>query len=97
MTNAGCTSVRPGVRLAARGFERVGEPIRVERGARGLRRARPRASRRWSSSASFSALGHAQSSPIVSGVTDWNAVTNRCSRCASRRPALDPISSRASA
>ena len=47
--------------------------------------------------ASFSTLGHAQSSPIVSGVIDWNAVMNRCSRCASSRPALEPISSSASA
>jgi hypothetical protein len=37
----------------------------------------------------------AQSSPIVSGVTDWKAVTNRWSRCASRRPALLRTSSSA--
>jgi hypothetical protein len=42
-------------------------------------------------------LGHAHSSPIVNGVTDWKAVMNRCIRCASRRPALEPISSSASA
>ena len=33
--------------------------------------------RKWSSKASFSALGHAQSSPMVSGVTDWNALMKR--------------------
>jgi hypothetical protein len=33
--------------------------------------------RRWSTSASFSALGQAQSSPMVSGVTDWKALMNR--------------------
>ena len=48
-------------------------------------------------SASFSTLGHAHSSPMVSGVIDWNAAMNRCSRCASSRPALEPISSSASA
>ena len=48
-------------------------------------------------SASFSMLGHAQSSPIVSGATVWYARTKRVSRSASRRPSLWRISASAMA
>ena len=34
---------------------------------------------------------------LLSGVIDWKALMKRCRRCASSRPALDPISSTASA
>ena len=64
------------------------------RWARLVARMSPRV-RRCSTSASFSAEGHAHSSPMVKGVTDWNAVTKRCTRCASSRPALNRINSSA--
>ncbi len=77
---AGRRRRRPRSRCASRS---AAEPVRA-----GGRQDVARATRRCSTSASFSTLGQAQSSPIVSGVTDWNAVMNRCRRCASRRPAL---------
>ena len=40
-------------------------------------------------------LGHAQSSPIVSGATVWKARTKRVSRSASSRPSPCRISSSA--
>ncbi len=53
--------------------------------------------RRFSTSASFSMLGHAQSSPMVSGATVWKASSQRTSCGRSRRLSLCRMSSTASA
>ena len=74
VTNAVMDLSRPLV--AARrgvGLERATPADPPRCGARGLRPSTSARTRRCSSSASFSALGHAHSSPIVSGVTDWKA------------------------
>ena len=97
VTNAGCTSDRPLDAARRRRVERRGQRDRRAGAARALAASTSALTRRCSISASLSALGHAHSSPIVSGVTDWKAVMKRCRRCASSRPGAASRSARAPA